>query len=52
MARPAGIFRTEASGSLTPELEGREKSATHSHRDLSSPKKTTAPERRDPIERY
>ncbi|MEA4954230.1 MAG: hypothetical protein VB096_01770 [Pseudoflavonifractor sp.] len=32
MARPAGVFRMEAAGSLTPELEGAFKSITHSRR--------------------
>lgn len=51
MARPAGTFRVEAAGSLTPELEGRGKSASHPRRDRGPGGKKTASKRRDDDER-
>lgn len=52
MARPAGSFRTETAGSLTPELDRREKSATHLQRCPSRREEPSSPERRSPIERH
>lgn len=46
MARPAGPFRAETAGSLTPELEGSPKSGSHPRRG------GRIPERRKPHERH
>jgi len=45
MARPKGPFRVEMSGSLTPELEGAQRSLPHPKRQGG---KRAAPERREP----
>lgn len=51
MARPDGAFRTEAAGSLTPELEGREKSLSHPQRTGKQSKQGRKKNGRDALER-
>lgn len=43
MARPAGAFRVETAGSLTPELEGTFKSISHLQRNGKAEQKKPIP---------